>query len=1041
VGVVRLQLLGRFRVLRDGVEIPPAAFGGRKVRALLRVLAVCRPGLVRHDVLAEALWPAGLPADPPGNLNVLVNRARRALGTPSLIVTGPGGYALGAGSVDISLDIEEFLDAVAAARRAESVDPAAAWRAADAALALWGEPLAEDADDEWARQARERLLRARVEALAVAAGAALALSDPAAAAGYAADAVAADPLREPVALLWARALAAAGDRAGALTRLAELRKRLADELGVDLSPEAEQLQLRLLRGRLGTPAPRVAGAGSAEAGFGGLAFVGRDTEVAQLRAVLAEHGVAAVAGVAGVGKSRLLAEATRRTALPVVTARAFLPERAEAWGLARSLLREALAVEPEVVGALSARTRDALADLLPELADGPPSVLDGETRRALVLAGGLRVFELLCGDAGAIVVADDLQWADPSSLVLLGSILARLPRLAAVFAYRSDELAAGVLAELRGTRAVTDIELGPLPARAVAELVTDPDVATALVDATDATPFAISEVLRELVARDALVAVPGGYRPCRGDVATLATQLSREGRRRAVRRRAEQHPGAAEVLALVSLLARETSARTVAAAAGRDEPAVLDALSKLAAVGLLRLGRQGWVTAHDLVGETVVADLSDAERGRLHGRLACALDAERADPSELARHAREAGDAAVAAAAYAAAARHALDAHATREAATLADSGLVLGPRPAVRAQLLEVRAETRAAHGALGGALADLHDALAADPSGPRSYRLARLAMLTSGAQDPLRAAELAELALAVAADDDAARAFALETGAILDMNLGRPRRAAERAEAALGLYRTLGDGQGVARVLDGRAMATFLGGRIAAGVDVFARVAQLFTDSGELLRVVTPRSTRGHGLVFLDRAGEGLDDTSEALRLARDLDAPEAQAYALWHRSEALSGLRRADEAEADAREALAIARSIDHRGWTATAYRALGIARQAGGVLDEAAAAFTASAETAGEDLTLFACWAAARRALVAIAIGRPETAEPLVERALAIGPPLGRYEARLAAVELAAALGRADRAALAAAALAEARNGGHAVSVPRLRELSA
>ena len=90
--------------------------------------------------------------------------------------------------------------------------------------------------------------------------------------------------------------------------------------------------------------------------------------------------------------------------------------------------------------------------------------------------------------------------------------------------------------------------------RAVAELVTDPDVATALVDATDATPFAISEVLRELVARDALVAVPGGYRPCRGDVATLATQLSREGRRRAVRRRAEQHPGAAEVLALVSLL-------------------------------------------------------------------------------------------------------------------------------------------------------------------------------------------------------------------------------------------------------------------------------------------------------------------------------------------------------------------------------------------------------------------------------------------------------------------------------------------------------
>jgi tetratricopeptide (TPR) repeat protein len=310
---------------------------------------------------------------------------------------------------------------------------------------------------------------------------------------------------------------------------------------------------------------------------------------------------------------------------------------------------------------------------------------------------------------------------------------------------------------------------------------------------------------------------------------------------------------------------------------------------------------------------------------------------------------------------------------------------------------------------------------------------------MLTSGAQDPRRAAELAELALVTAADD-AARAFALETAAILDMNLGRPERAAERADVALGLYRQLGDAHGVARILDGRAMATFLDGRIAEGVEVFARVAQLFTDSGELLRVVTPRSTRGHGLVFLDRAADGLEETSAALRLARDLDAPEGQAYALWHRSEALSGLGRVDEAEADAREAVAIARSVDHRGWTATGHRALGIALQVRGVLDEAAAAFATSAEVAGDDLALFASWAAARRALVAVALGQLDLAEPLVARALTIGPSLGRYEARLAAVELAAARGSADCAALAASALAAAVAGGHAVSVPRLRELS-
>jgi len=98
---VRLQLLGRFQARRADAEVPPAAFGGRKVRALLRVLAVRRPDLVPHDALADALWPDRLPADPATNLGVLVNRARRALGDPGVIVTGSGGYALGACPVDV----------------------------------------------------------------------------------------------------------------------------------------------------------------------------------------------------------------------------------------------------------------------------------------------------------------------------------------------------------------------------------------------------------------------------------------------------------------------------------------------------------------------------------------------------------------------------------------------------------------------------------------------------------------------------------------------------------------------------------------------------------------------------------------------------------------------------------------------------------------------------------------------------------------------------------------------------------------------------
>jgi len=67
VSDVRLQLLGRFQARRGGEEVPPATFGGRKVRTLVRVLAVRRPDLVPHEALAEALWPDRLPADPAAN--------------------------------------------------------------------------------------------------------------------------------------------------------------------------------------------------------------------------------------------------------------------------------------------------------------------------------------------------------------------------------------------------------------------------------------------------------------------------------------------------------------------------------------------------------------------------------------------------------------------------------------------------------------------------------------------------------------------------------------------------------------------------------------------------------------------------------------------------------------------------------------------------------------------------------------------------------------------------------------------------------------
>lgn len=200
----------------------------------------------------------------------------------------------------------------------------------------------------------------------------------------------------------------------------------------------------------------------------------------------------------------------------------------------------------------------------------------------------------------------------------------------------------------------------------------------------------------------------------------------------------------------------------------------------------------------------------------------------------------------------------------------------------------------------------------------------------------------------------------------AIIDMNRGAVDRADERSDEALRLFERVGDARGTAGVLDVVAMTTFLEGRIAEAVGLFDRVARLFLDVGNLLRAYTPRSARGHGLVFMARRAEGLADVEEALDLVRAVGHPEGEAYCLWHRSHALAVLDRA-------------------------------------------------------EGLPHFASWAAARLSHLLVASGREEVAEPFARRALAEGTGLSHFEARLARADLAAARGDADARRVAEEAL--------------------
>jgi len=1025
---VRVRLMGRFAVVRDGREVDESAYQGRKVRTLLRVLATRQGQFVPNDLLIAALWPQRPPASPAGNLQVLVNRARRAVGRPELIHTGPQGYAL-AGPPDCSVDTEVFLSAV---DRAGRLDGRAALAAYREALGPAAEPLPEDMYADWSQPYRTRVLQARQIAWERAAELAAELGAPAAAVEYATAAATAEPLRETAALALVRALAVAGDRVAALACFDRYRRGLADELGLDPSPAAVELHRRLLRaGPAGDRGP-----GRPAPGFGVLPFVGRAGVVRQVVAGLPD-GTVRIAGRSGTGKSRLLEEVA--AAVPAVGVAASWAERDEPWSLARALLRKVVAVDEAALAALPGRLRAALAELLPEL-DPPPTGFDPETRNALILEAARR---LLAGRPDRALLVDDLQWADPSSVRLLGSVAGGAGRPGLVVAYRPDELPAGAAELVRRLPGPPVIELGGLVESALADLVDDADLVAAIAGETDRTPMAVAEVLRLLHTEGLLDAAgPGRWRAASPAAAARAGQAGRTGQRRAIGNRVAAHPGRpATVLGLLALLGREVSARTLADAAELSSAELLGLLEELAAANLVRLGEHGWRTAHDMVAEVVVDGLSDGTRARLHARLATVLDAAQGDAPEQARHWLGAGDVTRAAEAYARAAANALDQVADAEAAQLAGAGLATGGADGpVRARLLVARAQALRRRGDIAAARDDLRAALAGHPGGPaRAGVLAQLAALDSGADDMRHAAELAELALIEAGADERARAAVLEVAAVIDMNLDQPARSADRAAEALRIYTGTGDSRGAARILDARAMAAFLHGSIEDGVAELDRAAHLFESSGDLMRTVTPRSTCGHGRVLLGRAAPGLADTERALDVARTLGHPDGETYALWHRSEALSALGRHDDALADGRAALAVAQRLHHRGWTATAWRAIGIAYQNEGDLPAALDAFQRSLDLSA-NLDLFGCWAAARAALACVGLNRLAEAGPLVARALATGPALGRHEARWAAAALSVA--RRDPAApgLLAAAAEAAASSGAGLYLPYLAELT-
>jgi predicted ATPase/DNA-binding SARP family transcriptional activator len=314
---VEFRILGPLEVLEADRQV---RVSGTKERALLAVLLIHAGQVMSADRLIDELWGSDLPANPSNALQVVVSRVRRALEAPASasngqpderLVTRKPGYLL-----DVSpeeLDAGRFERLVAQARQVADADPAHRLSLLQDALSLWrGPALDEFSVEDFAREEIARLEEARIRAVEMKIDAELALGRHAELVGELKALVAAGPLRERLRGQLMLALYRSGRQGEALRVFQEGRQALVAELGVDPGPELQELhQQILLQAESLAAGPQAAAVARSNVPAQVTSFVGRHSELMDVRTLLGRSRLVTLTGPGGCGKTRLALEAAR----------------------------------------------------------------------------------------------------------------------------------------------------------------------------------------------------------------------------------------------------------------------------------------------------------------------------------------------------------------------------------------------------------------------------------------------------------------------------------------------------------------------------------------------------------------------------------------------------------------------------------------------------------------------------------------------------------------------------------------------------------
>jgi class 3 adenylate cyclase len=425
-------------------------------------------------------------------------------------------------------------------------------------------------------------------------------------------------------------------------------------------------------------------------------LVGRQEELSQLEDALlaanrSDGRFVLLAGEAGIGKTRLATELTRRArklgcnALwgSCSEAELSLPYLPFVEAIGNQLDEHDLVQVRAELGPMSGE----LAQLFPQLGNGaqPASTGDPAQAKLRMFESVVTLLDLWARERGLLLVLDDVHWADSSTRHLLDYVARRMAnsRVMVLASYRSDELdrrhpltrmvqvwqrsgaAETVTVDAMTPQQVTEMIAAILDAESVSA-----ELGSLVHTRSDGNPFVLEELLLEAVDRREIVRTATGWdrRPLD------ALRLPDTVREAVLLRVGRLDPVHIEVLRAAAVLGRTFEYGLLVDVSEADEGAVLAALEEAVGQQLLEedaaaTERYSW--RHALTQEAIASDTVLPKRQRIHSRAADALERRGGSAMAVASHLLNAGRANEAAGACFRAADDAERSVAFREAAEL----------------------------------------------------------------------------------------------------------------------------------------------------------------------------------------------------------------------------------------------------------------------------------------------------------------------------------------------------------------------------------